>query len=131
MGWLLRAVAALCVVWSVVLLVGRDLITTPEQQTALAQSLAHGQVVSFVVLAFVFWRASVESPPSRSLIVAAAAFCVLRVVTDLYDLLVLVDSMNGLVSLADLVLCVAGAVGIIEGMPRAFEGAENEKGRGS
>lgn len=128
MGGLLRAVAVLCFVWSVVLTTGRDLLTTPEQQTALAQALAHGQGASFLVFAFLFWRAASESPPNKTVIIAAALFCVLRVTTDLYDLLVLVKSMNGLISLGDLCLCVAGAVGIIEAMPRAFKGPESEKG---
>jgi hypothetical protein len=130
MGWFLRAAAALSLVWSVVLTSGRDLITTPEQQTALAQALAHGQGASYLVFAFLFWRASSESPPNRSVIVAAALFLALRVSTDLYDLLVLVNSMNGLVSLGDLVLCTGLAVGIIEQMPRTFR-PENEEGRGS
>src|SRR5262245_43204666 len=102
MPWLLRTLAALCLLWSVVLIAGRDLFTTPAQQTALAQALAHGQAVSYLVFAFLFWRAAEESPPNRTVIIAAALFVVLRVSTDLYDLLVLVDAINGLVSLADL-----------------------------
>ena len=131
MGGFLRASAVLCLVWSVVLTAGRDLITTPEQQTALAQGLAHGQGAAYLVFAFLFWNASSESPPNRTVIVGAALFLVLRVSTDLYDLLVLVDAINGLVSLADLVLCVGLAVGVIESMPRVLRPPGNEKGRGS
>ena len=130
MVWFLRAAAALSVVWSVVLTSGRDLITSPEQQSALAQALAHGQGASYLVFAFLFWRAAEESPPNRTVIVGAALFLSLRVSTDLYDLLVLVDSMNGLISLGDLVLCTGLAVGIIEQMPRTFR-PEKEKGRES
>ena len=133
MGWFLRTLAVFCLVWSVVLTAGRDLLTTPEQQTALAQALAHGQGASYLIFAFLFWRAAAESPPNRSVIIAAAMFAVLRVSTDLYDLLALVDPIYSLVSLGDLVLCVGLAVGIIEMMPRTFKGAEagNEKGRES
>ena len=124
MGWLLRASAALCLVWSVVLTVGRDLITTPEQQTDLAQALAHAQGASFLVFAFLFWRASRETPPNATVIVGAALFLVLRVSTDLYDLLVVTEAMNGLVSLLDLVLCVGLAVGVIEMLPRTLKPPE-------
>lgn len=111
---------------------GYDLITSPAQQTDLAQAMAHGQAVSFIVLAFVFWRASKEAAPNKPVIVGAAIFLILRVVTDLYDLLVLTKSMHGLISLADLVLCVGMSVGIIESMPRVFGAVGgNEKGRGS
>jgi hypothetical protein len=127
----LRAAAALCLVWSIVLTAGRDLITTPAQQTALAQALAHGQGTAYLVFAFLFWNAAKESVPNRTVILGAALFLLLRVTTDLYDLLVLTESMNGLVSLADLVLCVGLAVGVIESMPRVLRPDQNEKGRGS
>jgi hypothetical protein len=127
----LRGAAALCLVWSIVLTTGRDLITSPAQQTDLAQALAHGQGAAYLVFAFLFWRASSEATPNRTVIVAAALFLLLRVTTDLYDLLVLTQSMNGLISLADLVLCVGMAVGIIEAMPHVLGMPGNGKGRGS
>ncbi len=123
----LRVAAGLCLAWTVVLMVGLDWITTAPQQTALARSMAHGQAVSFLVFAFVFWRASGEEKPNSTVIVGAAIFLVLRVATDLYDLLILVDALNGLVSLFDLVLCVALSVGVIEMLPRTLRPERHEK----
>lgn len=130
MGSFLRVAAVLCLAWTFVLTFGLGLITTPEQQTHLAQAMAHGQAVSFLVFAFLFWRAAGEARPNTTVIVGAAIFLVLRVATDLYDLLLLVDAVNGLVSLFDLVLCVALSVGVIEMLPRTLRPQDEKRAEG-
>jgi len=126
MGSFLRVASGLCLAWTVLLLFGLDWIAAPEQQTHLALGMAHGQAVAFLVFAFLFWRAAGERQPNTTVIVGAAIFLVLRVATDLYDLLLLVDGVQGLVSLFDLVLCVALSVGVIEMLPRTLR-PQNEK----
>jgi hypothetical protein len=117
MRWLLRVTAGIMLLWAVGLVAGRPHLAPPDQVTPLVSALANGLAATTLVFAFLFWRASSDTPPNRTAIYAAILLLLLKTGLDLHELLVLRDGVGGLVSVADLVVSVALTVGVIEALP--------------
>ena len=120
MGWLLRTTAIASLLWAVGLVVAPAYLVLEEQLTPLAKAFANGQAAAGVVFAFAFWRAAGETPANRTVIYSAILLLVFKTAADLYGVLELLDGVAALLSLADLVVCVALSVGLIESLPRAL-----------
>ncbi len=120
MTWLLRSTASISLLWALALFFGLERIASPAEISPTALALANGLAAGSIAFAFAFWRAATEVPPNRTVIYTAILLLVLKTSADLYALLVLLRGGAAMVSLADLVVSVGLAVGIIESLPRTF-----------
>lgn len=117
MRWLLRITSGMLVLRALELVFWSRYVVPAEELTPAAVGLASGLAAVNVALAFAFWRAAGETPPNRTVIYTAVIVLLLKTAVDLYELLVVLRDPSALVSLADLVVSVALAVGIIEALP--------------
>ncbi len=120
MSVLLRVMAALSLLWALMLLGFKDRVIDAQQLSPLACALANGLGAAHLVLAYVFWYGARAPAVHRGAIYAAVMLLVTKTANDLYGVLVLLPPGLALVSLLDLVVSVALLVSILESLPRTF-----------
>jgi hypothetical protein len=124
---LLRLTALLMLTWAVVLLALQGYIIAPEQLSPQVRAVANGMAVANLALAYVFWHGAYDPAANRAAVYGAMILLVLKLVNDLYELLVLLPAGGAAISLADLVISLAFLVGILEALPRAVKAGETGK----
>jgi hypothetical protein len=117
---LLRVIAALSLLWALVLLCFKDRAIDAQQLSPLARGLANGLGAAYLVLAYVFWYGARAPAVHRGAIWSAVILLVLKTANDLYGLLVLLPPGQALISLIDLVVSIALLVSVLESLPRTL-----------
>lgn len=120
MSVLLRVMAALSLLWALMLLGFKDRWIDAQQLSPLGRGLANGLGGAHLALAYVFWRGARAPAVHRGAIYGAVILLVSKTANDLYGLLVLLPPGLALVSLLDLVISIALLVSILEALPRTF-----------
>lgn len=114
---LLLLAGAVSLAWAAVLLLWQGVYLGDAAAAPATLSLAHHLAISHLVLGGLFLHAARDPAANRASIYAAIAFSALRMVGDGYDVLVLLPPEQALFRLADLVLSVGLAVGLLEALP--------------
>lgn len=114
---LLLLAGAVSLAWAAVLLLWQGAYLGAAPAAPVTMSLAHHLAIGHLVLGGLFLYAARDPAANRAGIYAAIAFSALRMVADGYDVLVLLPPEQALFSLADLVLSVGLAVGLLEALP--------------
>jgi hypothetical protein len=116
---LLRLCALVSFVWAIVLVaMQRGGIVPDAELTSLTRALANGLALTNVVLAYAFWYASSDPAANRGTIYSAMLLAALKIVNDLYEVLVLLSAEQAFASVLDLVVSIALLVGLLEALPR-------------
>jgi len=126
MSMLLRLTALLVVAWAVVLLALQWYIIASEQLSPQVRALANGLAVANLALAYVFWHGARDPAANRAAVYGAITLLALKLVNDLYGLLVLLPARWAAISLADLVISLAFLVGILEALPRMVKAGDGK-----
>jgi hypothetical protein len=125
---LLRLTALLVLAWAVVLLAVQWYIIASEQLSPQVRALANGLAVANLALAYVFWHGAHDPAANRAAVYGAITLLALKLVNDLYGLLVLLPARWAAISLADLVISLAFLVGILEALPRMVKAGDGKEG---
>jgi hypothetical protein len=125
---LLRLTALLMLAWAIVLLALQGYIIAAEQLSPQVRALANGLTVANLALAYVFWHGAHDPVANRAAVYGAMILLALKLVNDLYELLVLLPPRWAAISLADLVISLAFLVGILEALPRVVKAGGGKEG---
>jgi len=117
---LLRVIAALSLLWALILLCFKDLLIEAQQLSSLARALANGLGAGHLALAYMFWYGSRAPAEHRGAIYGAIILLVTKTANDLYGLLVLLPPGQALASLLDLVVSITLLVSVLESLPRTL-----------
>lgn len=127
MSLLLRLTALLVLAWAIVILSLQGYIIAAEQLSPQVRAVANGLIVANLALAYVFWHGARDPVANRAAVYGAMILLALKLVNDLYELLVLLPARWAAISLADLVISLAFLVGILEALPRVVKAGEEGK----
>lgn len=121
MSILLRVAAVYLLIWAIALALPGPLSQTVVPPGSVGYSLALGLAVSYVGFALLLWYAARD--PLRSPIIIYAALLVfgLRAVAGTYEVLKTLEGRAAEVRVADMVLCLAAFVGILNLLPSTLK----------
>jgi hypothetical protein len=126
---LLRLTALLVLTWAVAILALQGYIMAAEQLSPQVRAIANGLAVANLALAYVFWHGAHDPAANRAAVYGAMILLALKLVNDLYELLVLkLPAQWAAISLADLVVSLAFLVGILEALPRMVKADRGKEG---
>ncbi|MCK6555497.1 hypothetical protein L6Q96_13105 [Candidatus Binatia bacterium] len=117
---LLLLAGAVSLAWAVVLLAFRTVYVGTVAVLPVTESLARNLAIGQLVLGALFLFAARDPARNRGAIYAAILLSALKTINDGYDVVVLLPPDQALFSLADLVLSVGLAVGLLEALPRTI-----------
>lgn len=113
----LRIAAVLALLRALAFCCAKTAVLGPLAAHPVLVALADGLALSNLGFAYLFWRASTNPGGERTGIYTALLVIGLRGVTGTYEVLYLLDGSAAVVSLIDMVACVALFVGILNSLP--------------
>lgn len=128
MSILLRIAAAVSLAWALWLF-WIEPAALPELQAApAAAALARGLGIANCGFALLFWRAARHPPAERSAIYTALLILGLRGATGTAEVLYRLDGRAAVVSLIDMVTCIALFVGFLNALPGTLRAGSDAPG---
>jgi len=94
----------------------------PLAISPLSIALANGVAVANLGFAFLFWRAGANPAAERSGMYTALLVTGLRAVSGTYEVLYLLEGNAAVITLIDMVACIALFVGILNTLPATLRG---------
>ncbi|OFV89476.1 MAG: hypothetical protein A3J75_00095 [Acidobacteria bacterium RBG_16_68_9] len=127
MSVFLRITAGLSLCWAVMLLVFTPTVLAHLVDERLAVSLASSLAISHVGLAFAFWRGARNPSAERTVIYAALLVVGLRAAKSTYETLYVLEGRPAVLSLIEMVTCIALFVAILNALPEALRPASTDE----
>ena len=128
MSILLRIAAAISLAWALWLFWIEPAAVPELKATPAAAALARGLGIANFGFALLFWRAARNPPAERSAIYTALLVCALRGATGTVEVLYRLDGRAAVVSLIDMVTCIALFVGILNSLPGTLRAGSHAPG---
>lgn len=126
MSTILRIASVYSLAWAVGLVMPGWLPFDPAPGNPVARSLAYGLAIANLGYALLFWRAAANPRGERGILYAALLVLGLRAAVGTYEVLYTVQGQVAVVRMIDMVICLAGFVGLLNALP----GVLQDEGRG-
>lgn len=117
MSIILRIAAVYSLAWAALLIMPGWLPFDPGSGTPDGRALALALAIANLGYALLFWRAAVDPQRERVIVYAALLVLGLRAAAGTYEVLYRLEGPVAVVSMIDMVICLAGFVGLLNGLP--------------
>jgi hypothetical protein len=114
---ILRIAAIYSLAWAVVLVMPSWLPFDPGSGTPAGHALACALAIANLGYALLFWRAAANPRGERGIVYAARRVGGLRAAAGTYEVLYQLDGPQAVVLMVDMVICLAGFVGLLNALP--------------
>ncbi|MGH7786652.1 MAG: hypothetical protein ACRERC_07280 [Candidatus Binatia bacterium] len=121
MSIILRIAALYSLAWAVFLVMPGWLPFDPGSGTPPGRALACALAIANLGYALLFWRAAADPQRERVIVYAALLVLALRAAAGTYEVLYSLDGPVAVVRMVDMVICLAGFVGLLNALPAVVQ----------